>query len=867
MEYEAKTIIDCLRRVLDKEVDKPILCESEKEDKVLDHDFLWTSDISALYKNCRLKATGDTHDLNSKLTSLKINCSDPLGTWILAKKPDNTTRAYCTSDFSYFYIPVTLTFPAKRNKGDLLTIFAKIAKEIDDHYKASIETCRNDLINQISANNPPSFNADDIVHIPFYGLVGLNGSGFKVFDIFNRENIRGIQKNDVLKLNIGNCPILFAVKDNKIQLKSDYSVNNISDNEEQDARPFRLFLNNFLTYEPRFRQNHDPIKHASRPSIISSDNGPTFLEVLRLKNNSVEHFLMPAAVMNKGGGFNLIGRADPLEDVDYRFFSRNFDDLPKDLKISRENFCLLDDETIRDLDTYIGHTTFPNRAANDRADILTRLKTKLNLTYFLTDSTRIKRYKTGKQNDELYTLIYYAKNAVSADRRNKPKQNPLPSFPSHNYKDDAIGVRAFLNKAHAHIARQKPIDRHTQKREVALEYLDRARESVNLSKIIRESLFELGDHLKEQRGHLKELSATDMIRHAYSIPEAKHFYKAYKTECLRTVPKDLPEWPRADQEWCHLIAHKDSLGNNSAKNLVAGSYHANTEQCAIESAIRASKYYNSIGLKITAYLVPNELWVRSFPAGELYNYLQEHPLLNTGAPPSPAVEIENAENGPMEEEKDDGTTTQGDSISPENLYKLIMYGEPLPNTNNDREKFIYAIWRELQSRGKTDFTAKNLVGYYSHQQEDNNVKLKNALRSVFDDISSKYYLHPPAAAFIRYRIFVNGVRKIDYVVDAMRDEFDVNEYRLTRWLISTALKEDLNELNEYEDIEESDFVPEETDMDAGGNRPPKTDGTENQKIGKKTIAKIKKTTHTKYSTKISTAKKRSTQKTLNLANV
>ncbi len=866
MEYEAKTIIDCLRRVLDKETDEPILREGEKENKGSGHDSLWADDISALYKSCKLKAPDDTSDLNSKLTSLKINCSDPLGTWILAKKLDNATRAYCTSDFPYAYTPVKLTFPSKRNKGDLLTLFAKIAKEVDDHYKASIEACRMTLINQMSANNPPSFNAENIVHIPFYGLMGLNGSGFKVFDIFNRENIRGLKKNGVLKLNVGNCPILFAVKGNKIQLKSDY----ISDNKEQDEKPFRLFLNNFLTYEPKSRQHYDPIKHASRPSIISSENGPTFLEVLRLKKNTIESFLMPAAVMNKGGGFNLIGRADPLEEVEYRFFSRSFDDLPKDLKISRDNFCRLDDETIRDLDTYIGHSIFPNEAPHDRADILTRLRTKPNLEYFLTDSTRIKRYETDLQNEARHTLIYYAKNSVSAKRRNKPTDNPLPSFPSHNYKDDAIGVRAFLNKAHAHIARQKPIDRHTQKREVALEYLDRARESVNLSKIIRESLLELGDHLKE-------LSATNMIRHAYSIPVAKDFYQAYKTECLRTVPDNFPDFPSADQEWCHLIAHKDSLGNNSAKNLVAGSYHANTEQCAIESAIRASKYYDSIGLKITAYLVPNELWVRSFPTGELNSYLQEHSPLNIGAQNPHAVEIKNANTAPMEvektdamenknenaieEEKDDKTKMQSDSILPENLYKLIMYGEPLPNTNNDQCEFVHAILGELQRRGRKEVTGEHLFNYYLEKKYEN-VIIKNALRSVFDDLSSQYYLHPPAAAFIRYRIFVGRVRKIDYVVDAMRDEFDVNEYRLTRWLISTALKDDQDELNEYEDIEESDFVSEETDMDAGGNRPRKTDGTENKKIGKKTIEKITKTTHTKYSTKISTAKKRSKQKHL-----
>ena len=60
-----------------------------------------------------------------------------------------------------------------------------------------------------------------------------------------------------------------------------------------------------------------------------------------------------------------------------------------------------------------------------------------------------------------------------------------------------------------------------------------------------------------------------------------------------------------NQEWCHLLGHGDG-GGEWVGNFVCGSYHCNTEQLAIESAIRQFSHHNHdmFMLHSTAYLLP-----------------------------------------------------------------------------------------------------------------------------------------------------------------------------------------------------------------------------------------------------------------------
>ena len=64
---------------------------------------------------------------------------------------------------------------------------------------------------------------------------------------------------------------------------------------------------------------------------------------------------------------------------------------------------------------------------------------------------------------------------------------------------------------------------------------------------------------------------------------------------------------RVDEEWCHLRGHGDN-GQERVGNFVAGSFHCNTEQLAIESGQRLTTYNYQAGtfiLKSTAYLLDN----------------------------------------------------------------------------------------------------------------------------------------------------------------------------------------------------------------------------------------------------------------------
>lgn len=72
-----------------------------------------------------------------------------------------------------------------------------------------------------------------------------------------------------------------------------------------------------------------------------------------------------------------------------------------------------------------------------------------------------------------------------------------------------------------------------------------------------------------------------------------------------------------DQEWCHLMGHGDG-GDERVGNFVAGSFHCNTEQLAIESAQRPTTHQSDrFLLNSTAYLITDDSMRRDL-AGNAY---------------------------------------------------------------------------------------------------------------------------------------------------------------------------------------------------------------------------------------------------------
>jgi hypothetical protein len=96
----------------------------------------------------------------------------------------------------------------------------------------------------------------------------------------------------------------------------------------------------------------------------------------------------------------------------------------------------------------------------------------------------------------------------------------------------------------------------------------------------------------------KKLPATDFVVAAFqNAPETLKDWQVIKN----TQQTELT----VNQEWCHLLGHGDG-GQERLGNFVAGSYHCNTEQLAMEQGLRETTHRSTKGaylLRTTAYLL------------------------------------------------------------------------------------------------------------------------------------------------------------------------------------------------------------------------------------------------------------------------
>jgi hypothetical protein len=719
-----------------------------------------------------------SEEINEKLTTLKLNRAGPLGIHILAEYDNKSIN--CVSDENAEIM--TLTASGEGIGRKILSILAVMADLVDEKHKDSIATDYNILSNSEWA---------PVSHVPFYKLMGLNGSGFRIFDIYNQNHLNTPECRSEITIAISSFPILFLSNHASISLKKFFEKDTLHNNEKRnpdylkpkisifnDQKPFQIFINNFTPYSPKKDDQKKRTDFALRISIGITQADPKFCSVFAIGKNGVELYYVPSSITNSGSHFNILGRADPIKATDFLFLSRSHDHLPKELKIEPENFKKLDITKEQLLNNAMELYFFQHKDPKKYLDIIADLNTQLGLDNFFSASTRIRLFKAGNHH------IFYAKNPTNNGRKYKPAQNPLPPFPSSDYVD----VKNFLNKNFSHMGRQKQKNPNDDEHAVKLKLFAGKRTHVNLGQQVKNNL---APHWSGTG-----TKAADMVTKAFSDADAKRFYSNYLDACSPFHPTQKQTYssgevvevtaPRAAQEWCHLIAHKDSNGDNNASNLVAGSFHANTEQCAIESAIRASSHYNKIKLKITAYLVPCEP--------------QYKPLSNLPNAPQKYVEIKNLINKIHSNQNEA-------KLTPAWLYELITHGTPLKKeTSTIQKKFIQTLLATLCPLEEISTHIEDMHEYYglsntclelggsSRKKLLLHRPLRNALRHLYDELSHQYYSSPPVAAFIRYRIFVDRLQKVNYVVDAMRDEFDINEYRLTRWFISACLNNDTSEI-------------------------------------------------------------------------
>lgn len=784
--------------------------------------FFKEKEKSLYYQSLGLPSKNILDHIDTDLMLLKAAKPGPSGIWIMARinyKVSN--RAYCSSDKNPEILTINLNQTGIHKK--IKSILSKMADNIDKLHEQEISATHAKIVNLLKSPKPKK-----ATHIPFYQLIGLNECGFKVFDIYNQQRIdyfshSKTDSNDIkerdnpsfleIKIAISKFPIIFKIDDQtSFHPKSDFLFREERGKKtSENPLAFKIFMGSFSNISMT-----TPERPASLSTRIANaafeDKDPLFYPVVTLNEDGSDKniYYIPKAIFNTGGKSSLISRADPLDDIEYLYFSSK--PIPKELfgrlKLSEANYRKLKDKGINYLNE-MRETLLRSGDAHANALKLEELANSLNIEFgvtFFSKSTRIRYFTINN------IFIYYAKNtSPSGKRKYAPHFNPLQPFPSRQYKN----VKFFLNNLPERFSeRQKRKDETNTTHAINLRQLKKTRVSEDLSAVIKENLKEFWKDI--------DYTATGIVKHAYQCPKAKDFYKHYINMCNPpSDPLDQPQpieeisIPRAKYEWCHLIAHKDSLGDNSAGNMVAGSFHANTEQLAIETAIRASNIYQKIGLKITAYLVPST------------------PLFKNISPSSP-LEIFIDKSLKTQPINNETNTQYKDWLTPERLYDLITKGASLESCSNEIIMvFIDSIIQEIYSIYKRAPSQDQLLKYYgfntqkafstatsglhsdSAEVEENesfalptsseivpntiknftlafdDTSIRNALRSVFDKLIKHNYSHLPAAAFIRYRVFVGRHHAIDYVVDAMREEFDVNEYRM-------SYNEVLAELNSYE---------------------------------------------------------------------
>ncbi|MBI5164955.1 MAG: hypothetical protein HY985_13770 [Magnetospirillum sp.] len=235
--------------------------------------------------------------------------------------------------------------------------------------------------------------------------------------------------------------------------------------------------------------------------------------------------------------------------------------------------------------------------------------------------------------------------------------------------------------------------------------------------------------------------------------------------------------PPTDQEWCHLIGHGDG-GTETPENFVAGSKHCNTEQLAIECALRFdTELHNKLKARVTAY-VPPETMTRTKPKpgmcieGRSFDYDQcvdredIHAIVKFGL--KKAVP---------------------ESGGPFKWIKLDMEPPGIPqDLKTKRAALITSISAKIKfvldggnDISLLDSDIKKLHAWREHKDT------YNQLSRIADEIVSKIFNMPTVASFIRYQVRLGETIVYDRIYDAQRESIDRNEFMIIYEDVRAAL--------------------------------------------------------------------------------
>lgn len=247
----------------------------------------------------------------------------------------------------------------------------------------------------------------------------------------------------------------------------------------------------------------------------------------------------------------------------------------------------------------------------------------------------------------------------------------------------------------------------------------------------------------------KAVLKTDAVMRAYWTGQSADLKNQDGTDAKYADKGEI----RTDQEWCHLFGHAIG-GEEEASNFVSGSKHCNTEQLAIEMAVK--DWEGKFSIKVSAYLMPQKPRVNKVAAEELKK--EFHGIFHNSGEPEAAFD----------------ETKKASDVSEMDFYTKQM--ETFRNTMFD----FFAIYCANESTGTTinicgtDITIPTKERY----NEENSTRKTKICRTLADHTCSALFFIYPIADWIRYKVYLNKKKIIDYTMDAQKEAFDYNEYRL-----------------------------------------------------------------------------------------
>jgi hypothetical protein len=245
---------------------------------------------------------------------------------------------------------------------------------------------------------------------------------------------------------------------------------------------------------------------------------------------------------------------------------------------------------------------------------------------------------------------------------------------------------------------------------------------------------------------------------------------------------------RTEQEWCHLVGRAHG-GLDEKENLVAGSKHCNSEQLALEHAIRVSgDSATKFSVKVTAYsrpfnidrltkLTPSDIkrytaWMSQLIKNEpnKENQMIALQFLNTVVPVWIPLSSKSLKNllkcRGLEGEK---------PLLAEEFAKAVA-------TLIDADALIV---RRYLLEGIKEKQKKVLLSPAAGEVEKSETSIERKIERAFDQVRSILGHHECVAIFIRYVIGITGdtgfKRVFEHIIDGQREAFNPHEYNLLHW--------------------------------------------------------------------------------------